>query len=559
MNRLHKCFITALMGTTFCISLVAQSSDQEERLVLPDVTTTVSGDSLVAGKDALPDYSVVLPELRSAKSLLPTLPGVETYDDFDEPVADLSLSWNKSVFCQGVIGCGFPGYFIGDFSVYKETIDSPFSVNFHHLSRNGYGKLPASQGYFDTVTTLGGIKEFSINSFDFNLGAGYETCTLGMQNLSPVFYQLTSQDIAVTSGVKWNLPLNFYMALNNQLEYYSRYGGIIRDVEEKSQLLTAEEKSVASFRLHPDFKIGWKNEYFRIAASVDYDFEKFASDMSEGSLGIELNNRSYVGLNFDWINPVINIGLTGGLVIGNNLSDSMKIVFPFDVKLNGSWDVSYSSIPVTLEVSGGLLSYRNTLGEMEREYAFVNSEGLASETSDWYGKFSLGLPLVKSSKLAVGFDYRKTAFGNMYWTGDYESLSDISGLFKMTCVERTLMDLSVSCDFYYKVFGISARAVNHLMYVPVKEDRIFVEGICNYESDSGKWGTELSLREGIGDVCDLTPNLGVSAYLKVSDALRIFLDLNDFLKLVSGTTRSYAHSDYKQSAGNIILLVNFFF
>lgn len=559
MKRLHKCLMTALIGTAAAVSAIAQSSEQEERLVLPDVTTTVSGDALVAGKDALPDYSVVLPELRSAKSLLPALPGVETYDEFDEPVADLSMSWSKSVFCQGVIGGGFPGYFTGDFSVYKETIDSPFSVNFHHLSRNGYGKLSASDGFFDMTTTLGGIKEFSVNAFDFNLGAGYENTTIGMQNQSPVFYQVTSQDIETTAGVKWNLPSNFYVKLDNQLEYYGRYGGIVRDVDDKLALVTEQEKAASAFRVHPELKAGWKNEYFRLSVSADYDFEKYLGDMSDSSLGLAVNNRCYTGLRFDWINPIINVGLQGGLVAGNNLSDSVKIVFPFDVKLYGSWEVPYSSMPVTLDAAGGLLSYRNTLGEMEREYAFVNADGLSSETSDWYGKFSVGLPLVKSSKLAFGVDYRKTAFGNLFWTGDYTDCSDESGLFKMTTVDRTLLDLSVSAEFFYKVFGISVGAVNHMMYVPVKEDRMYVEGICNYEADSGKWGTEITLREGVGEVVDLIPNLGASVYVKVSDALRISLDMNDFIKLVSGSTRSYAHSNYKQSAGNMILLVKFFF
>lgn len=558
MRRFHKCVLSAVAGMSLALPVWAQVSDQEEKLVLPDVTTTVSGDALVAGKDALPDYSVVLPELRSAKSLLPTLPGIESYDDFDEPVADLSVSWNKSVFCQGLIGGGFPGYFVGDFSVYKETIDSPFSVDFHHLSRNGYGKLSAADGYFDMSTKLGGIKEFSVNSFDFDLGAGYETLTLGLQNSSNVFYQVTSQDIAGVITAKWNLPNNFYMSLSDDNEYYFRFGGLLKDVDSSIEVYE-QEKNGASFCTTPVFKLGWRNEFLKLGLDAGYEFEKYVGDMSEGQEGRDVSNRGKFGFSAEWINPVINVSANCGLVISDNLAENENLVVPFDVVLKGSWPVSYSTVPVTLLAAGGLKSYRFTLGDMERDYAFVAAKGLSSESSDWYGKFDLGIPLINAAKFSVGVDFRKTAFENLYWTGCYSEEISQAGLYSMAQVDRTQVDVVASGEFFYKVFGFNVKAVSHFMYVPVKEDRFFVEGSCNYESITGVWGTEISLREAIGDGADLVPNLSGTAYFKINDALRVSVELNDAIKMFSGVTRIYAHSNYKESAGNLILLVKFFF
>ena len=147
----------ALVSLLTAGSLFAQkdtSSSSEENIVLPEVTTTVSGDSLTAGKDSLPDFTKILPSHEDGVGLLPQLPGVTAVEIPEEPEAVLEAAPERAVYAQGLLGAGYPGYFIGDFSIYKSSGDDPFLLQFTHTQSNGYGQKLAGDGFFDTDTTM---------------------------------------------------------------------------------------------------------------------------------------------------------------------------------------------------------------------------------------------------------------------------------------------------------------------------------------------------------------------------------------------------------------------
>ena len=99
----------------FCVALFsAPLFSQTENVTLPDITTTISGEVVTAGKDAAPDFSKVIPVDKKDDSVLPVF--TEENVSFDEePVADFSFGEAKTIFAQGLVGGGFPGDFIGDF------------------------------------------------------------------------------------------------------------------------------------------------------------------------------------------------------------------------------------------------------------------------------------------------------------------------------------------------------------------------------------------------------------------------------------------------------------
>ncbi|UKI55232.1 MAG: hypothetical protein L6V90_11495 [Treponema succinifaciens] len=67
---------------------------------MPDITTTVSGEVVAAGKDALPDFSKIVPDDKKVDSVLPVF--AEENVSFDEePVADFSLFGEaKAIFLR---------------------------------------------------------------------------------------------------------------------------------------------------------------------------------------------------------------------------------------------------------------------------------------------------------------------------------------------------------------------------------------------------------------------------------------------------------------------------
>ena len=58
----------------FCVAFFsAPLFSQTENVTLPDITTTVSGEVVAAGKDALPDFSKIVPDDKKVDSVLPVL------------------------------------------------------------------------------------------------------------------------------------------------------------------------------------------------------------------------------------------------------------------------------------------------------------------------------------------------------------------------------------------------------------------------------------------------------------------------------------------------------
>lgn len=104
------------------------------------------------------------------------------------------LERQRQFFAQGLVGGGFPGDFIGDFSVYKSIGENPFKIEFSHLSKNGYGKHKAGDGFFNSSTRLFAEKTITAKSTDFVIGGEYKKNEIGLQSVSPFFYDLNSQE-----------------------------------------------------------------------------------------------------------------------------------------------------------------------------------------------------------------------------------------------------------------------------------------------------------------------------------------------------------------------------
>src|SRR5574344_132949 len=218
-------FLTAGLPFVSLQTITAQTAG--DQIQLPDVTTTVSGDSLTAGKNAVPDFTVTLPDANNTTAPLPELPAAKSDSVTEEPEADLSSASDKAIYAEGLIGAGYPGYFNGDFSIYKSSGDNPFKLQFSHVSANGYGTHAAADGFFDNNTALSGEKQITFKNTVFNLSASYDTMAHGMQSLSKCFFDNTKQTIVTSDSVKWTLPHGFAITLGAGANWYSRYAGMI--------------------------------------------------------------------------------------------------------------------------------------------------------------------------------------------------------------------------------------------------------------------------------------------------------------------------------------------
>ncbi|MBQ7159938.1 MAG: hypothetical protein IJS09_11040 [Treponema sp.] len=132
-----KTKLTKLLIIPLAFFCVPAAFAQEEAIALPDVTTVVSGGAITAGKDSVPDYSPVLPDVETARVELPQV--AEKVAEAPAPDPEPTPKSNTKFRVGGGLYTGFP---FGD-NLMREKIAAGFA-----------GELPFT--VFDTNKEFGG-------------------------------------------------------------------------------------------------------------------------------------------------------------------------------------------------------------------------------------------------------------------------------------------------------------------------------------------------------------------------------------------------------------------
>lgn len=536
----------------------------EDKIQLPEVTTTVSGDSLTAGKNAIPDFTGLVPNGTAAEAPLPQLPDAQGATVTTEPEADLSYDSEKSVYAEGLIGGGYPGFFSGDFSVYKSSGDNPFRLRFSHESANGYGAHEAADGFFDSTTELSGNKQITFKNAVLNFGAAYNTITNGMQSLSPCFFDNTQQNVNSMNSITWKLPYGFGIELGVGGQWYSRYAGKDSNYTGTS---TFQQNGASILDLHPLFNVGWSNSIASIGFTAQYEYETTLRSMEfvTDSVGLlydgptTLNvHRGQFGFAGGWSNSTVSLDGAIALVVGTALGNS-ALVAPFSVGVSAQHQSASATQPISFSLRGGLDSVLPQYADLEQQYRYTYLEYLPSETSDWFVSLKGAVPVSTHFVFNMSGDWRMTAFGNGIWEPQYVSNATECGLYTYKQIARTLIDSDVGFSFLYKILTLGIDWKANWLYIPADEYAYTIGATCSVLAADGFWGTNIAVREALGESVDTVPIINAGGFVRLRDSLRLALELNDAIKLCTGTNRAYAKSRYLSRAGSVTLLVKFFF
>ena len=214
-----------LSVTSFCFS--QEVNVAEEAITLPDVSTVISDGAIKAGKSAVPDYSEVLPKTEIDAELLPQLPDSENIAVEEEKVEMLKATSEKDVYAEGIAGCGLPGFFIGNFSVYRQSGNNPFKISFMHEGASGYARNALTAGYFDRNTEISAEKTFTTNTMKFYMAGSYKTLADGMQNKVENISDVTKEIMSASFLYDWKLPKGF--GINSKIEgdWYKRFACVV--------------------------------------------------------------------------------------------------------------------------------------------------------------------------------------------------------------------------------------------------------------------------------------------------------------------------------------------
>ncbi|MDD7270124.1 MAG: hypothetical protein PUH13_10015 [Treponema sp.] len=546
---MYRKYFTICAALSYGLSLFAQNAQTNDQLELPDVTTVINTENLKVENDALPDFNDVLEVSGESGTVTVVLPDVDNQDTQVDVVTEKSTE-EKSVFAEGQIGGGYPFLFEGNFSVFRQTGDNPFKISFNHDSAAGYAGHSLNDGYFDSLTSMDLEKKLTHKNFEWTVDGSYKRIENGLQNKAEDVSSVNQNLISGNTEILWKLPRGNFIGLGLSAKDYIRYAN-----SSSSASLAEWVKQTQVFSLLPVAWYSWKGHGFETGVTADYSL-----DIYKGAL----NRGSFTG-NFSWENQYVKLYTDVGIVVSNKMNSSFTI--PFTVGVSSSIPVKFASRNIVLSVEGGCASERTDIADNEQKFKYAGFDSLAGENSWFYGKLDFVLPVKNAFTSGLNITYKNTAFSNGLYQPIYESTSMTNGLYGYEQKRMQLLHANIDLSYFYKMFSISGNIYGNLF------DNIPGEGFLGFavnaslSDQKGFWGVDGSFDFKLHD----TPKLDMNGFVRISPAVKLLLQVEDFLYLVKpGAYRYYGYyassivtepgySQYLDRNGSVTLAMKFNF
>lgn len=525
----------------------AQEAVSSESIDLPDVSTVISGGAPKVGKSAVPDYSKILPIIENSE-IVPKMPDVGNVDNQPADIAELFSNQKKSVYAEGVAGLGFPGLFLGNFSIYRQTGSNPFKITFGHETVNGYAEHSLMSGFFDKKTYIDGEKKFSSEKTKLIVSGMYSSFDNGLQNNSDNISDVTKEELGVSSLFNIDFTQGLSLGASVNGKWYKRYGNIVGDSNFEDF-----SKKVSILDFNPEINFSWETHgiYSKISTiyELSYDAEKVFNKHN--------SNRFDFSLLVGWKNENIDLYGSADAVVGNKIGNN-SVVVPFTIGSNFDFITGISSRKVRISAKGGIESYVPKISNLEKKYTFSSMNCLPEETSDWYGSININLPF--KDILTIYFDgiFKKTAFNNGTWQVDYDSVLGNDGQYLYKIDEMTQVNTNIGFSFIKGIATFSSYWKSYWGDVPCIEIPNQISCLLSLQDNKSRISFDTGIAFYFGDNIDNVPVIDFDFTVKVSDAVRLALTGSDVVKLITGESRTYA-GEYIQRSGSASILVKFFF
>ena len=541
MKRLYKKSVLILCSLSFAGFVFAQNIE------LPEVTTVISGDTEKVEADALPDFSDVLATTTvtaGSGGVEPVLPEVEASES-TEITSVKTVVADKSVYAEGLLGGGYPTLFKGDIAVFRNVGESPFRFALTHDSATGYAGHSFTDGFSDRLTKIEIEKSYKKNNLSWSAGGSYQTAADGLQGNVPSDFSdgfpvsIFNREVYNVDGkIKYEFSNGFYTGFDSGVDFYNRYA------DKKSNWIS----TIAYMDFEPTTYFRWQGHGFDTGLTAAYSF------------GTEFANNSYINghraeftADLQWQNDLLHIFGKASAVVGNQINGNPVIV-PFTIGVDSSFPVYFANRRVGLSLEGGIKSYKPHVWQLENKYKFAEINSNTAESSDWYGKFNLTLPLKSAFTGSATVEYYQTAYGNGVYEPDYSAARDVYYIYQNA---HQLFITDFSFAYTYDIFSISGGWHSNWMDVPALESKQKVHLALNFQDEQTRWGSTLGFIMMINSEIE-TPVVNAEGFVRITPSVRAILSVNDIIKLYKGETRVYA-GKYASRGGSATVLLKFFF
>ena len=554
MNKFcRKVLFCSILVFSFAFAEEAENVEENE-ITLPDVSTVIYGGAIKVGKSAVPDYSQILAsDEKDSEVLKIELPYSENQNENTLKAEALKVDREKSIFAEGTFGAGFPGFFLGNFSIYRQG-KNPFNLNFFHESSSGFAGLPLTSGYFENATEISGNKDLNFEKAALSFSLAYKDLSDGLQNKSEKMSDLTKNSIDGKFSLNWSLSENFYLNFKTDVSWFNRYGLLFKS---ESEDFFKALKSISVFSVSPSLDLGWKNSIVDVCFSSSY--------LSQADLNGSFDNNSFhrgdFTLSFDSEFSFVRFFADAGIVVGNYLG-SNNFTVPFKAGADFSVLTPVSPRKLLISFAGGMESEAQTVSMLELKYKFSSLEDFQGECSSWFGLLDISFPIKNLFTVFFESTFKKTAFSNgiaePFFTLPEDELSLRYGLYPFKIEDLTQINTNAGFSFLYKNFTLSLFWKSFWLDVPSLEFRNTVNASFSFQTENSKFGFEGLSAFLFDEGKDICPVVDFSVFFRITNALRLAVNANDIVKLVSGSKREYAGL-YAKRGGNVSLVVKFNF
>ena len=546
-------FFCAAMG--FSILTGGLSAQESESIELDDLTTVVKSGSLVAQEDALPDFADVVEKHEGSEYITPKLPDVTVQEK--PAVSDAnSGKKEKSVFAEGKVGGGYPALFYGDFSVYRLSGQNPFFIGFNHDSAAGYSGHSLKDGYKDSKTGINLKKTIQKNRATVNLKGDYEVLVNGLQSKVNSMSDITQNDVSGGGDFTWQFNDIFSAGASMNAEFYNRYSAITGSDSYEDFM-----KSVSVLGLSPSVFGNVRVNAFNIDFSTGYWLDAntdgaIAYNTKHQEAG-KIANRGQFKVGVSWKNQIFKAYANVGAVLSDAMNDNY-ITAPFAVGGAAVFPVKFSNRKASVGLEGGLSSTRSRVSDLEKKFKFTSLTFIPQEVTDWYAQLETSLPVGTGFTVNANLSYKKTAFENGWWQPDY-TVPSYKGFYGYKMYDMSVLCSNIELTYIYKILSLKAGLRSNWIDIPVLDYNQLVTLGIGLAKENGKYGVNLNSAFGLNDSSSaIVPIFNLDGFVKITEAVSIGAELTDIIKLVSGSTRTYA-GDYIVRSGTASVMVKFFF
>ena len=523
----------------FCILfLFSFSVFSQEIIEMPDVSTTISGSEQELLEDSLPDFSDILPvEEELLPQLETNLPKVESEQ---EAKSTQDSSFEDFTYFEGKIGGGFPNLFLGDFALSRSEKNNYFNFEFFHETINGYGLNESSKGFFNNETNLNldGTINFSKN-FNLDFFGEYSIYQFGLQSLSPVFYSTNLQqgNLDLTTNFVCSDSLQLYGKIDT--EYSSWFASFIPS-SENSNL----QADILRFAFAPRLGLSGNAGIFTCYFEGGYDLYT-----STGNLDLIVHRGDllyYMDFRFGDFLLSSDVGL---------VFVDKKTFVPFSVGLEYSGKVEFSLL-------GGLKSFSTDVFELEKN-PILFDDIKVTEQNMWFANLDFMFPLGNFMENNIKVNFALPAWESKIILPDYSKVDEKTGLYLTSEFSFPILTSEYDLLFYFEKsqLNLSWNAwwldLPENLGIPPHEFSVqysFVPAKNNWGFSLWASMNILGNREILGD---LIPDTGLSVYIRSEKSFKFTFELDDMVKLFTGTERTL-YGNYSQKSGSASIFVSFY-